>query len=124
MQDHKVTHATSTVTIDVSADAIWRVISDFGAGGQYLAGVVNLQSRARKSAHPDPRRRHYAIVKRLAALDAATQRLAYSLLPDRLADREVNLLQNGVRHGKIAVNAKFECERNNHAQSHTSNRTD
>ena len=28
-------------TIHVPADAIWQVIRDFGAAGQYLAGVVD-----------------------------------------------------------------------------------
>lgn len=55
---------------------------------------------------------------------AATQRLSYSLLPGRLADREASPLRNGVRYGEIAFNTRFECKRNNHAQSHTPNRTD
>ena len=31
---------TSKITIRTSADVIWQVISDFGAAGQYLSGVV------------------------------------------------------------------------------------
>jgi len=79
-----MTHATSTVTIHVPADAIWQVISDFGAAGQYLAGVVDCTVegagvgalRTLTSADGS------AIVERLETLDAASQRLSYALLTD------------------------------------------
>ena len=34
-----MTYASTRIIIDVSADAIWRVIGDFGAACQYLAMV-------------------------------------------------------------------------------------
>ena len=79
-----MTYATRTVTIHVPADAIWQVISDFGAAGQYLAGVVDCTVvgegvgalRTLTSADGS------AIVERLETLDAASQRLSYALLTD------------------------------------------
>jgi hypothetical protein len=36
--------------INISADAIWQVISEFGAPGQYLAGVSPVRLKAQGSA--------------------------------------------------------------------------
>jgi len=79
-----MTHATITITIYVPADAIWQVISDFGAAGQYLAGVADCMVegegvgalRTLTSADGS------TIVERLETLDAASQRLSYALLTD------------------------------------------
>ena len=79
-----MTHAISTITIHVPADTIWQVISDFGAAGQYLAGVVDCMVegegvgalRTLTSADGS------AIVERLETLDSASQRLSYALLTD------------------------------------------
>ena len=35
-----MTQVSSTITIHAPADAVWQAISDFGAAGEYLAGVV------------------------------------------------------------------------------------
>ena len=79
-----MTHAISTIIIHVPADTIWQVISDFGAAGQYLAGVVDCTVegagvgalRTLTSADGS------AIVERLERLDPASQRLSYALLTD------------------------------------------
>ena len=79
-----MTQVSSTIMIHASADAIWRLISDFGAAGQYLAGVVDCTvegegvgaQRTLTSADGS------AIVERLEVLDAVSQRLSYALLTD------------------------------------------
>lgn len=76
--------ASSTILIDAPVDAIWQVISDFGAGHKYLAGVVDCTVggegvgalRTLTSADGS------TIVERLAALDASVYRLGYTLLTD------------------------------------------
>ncbi len=79
-----MTQAFSKITIHAPADAVWRVISDFGAAGRYLAGVVDCTVegagvgalRTLTSADGS------AIVERLERLDPASQRLSYALLTD------------------------------------------
>ena len=79
-----MTQAFSKITIHAPTDAVWQVISDFGAAGQYLAGVVDCTVegegvgalRTLTSADAN------AIVERLETLDAASQRLSYALLTD------------------------------------------
>jgi len=79
-----MTHATSTVTIHVPADAIWQVISDFGAAGQYLAGVVDctVEGEGVGALRTLTSADGSAIVERLESLDATAQRLSYALLTD------------------------------------------
>lgn len=72
-----MTQATSTFIIRVPADAIWQVISDFGAAGQYLASVVDCTAegqgvgtlRTLTSADSS------TIVERLETLNAASHQL-------------------------------------------------
>ena len=79
-----MTYASSRIVIDVSADAIWQVIGDFGAACHCLAGVVNCMAegegvgalRTLTSADGS------TIVERLTSLDAAARRLSYALLTD------------------------------------------
>ena len=79
-----MTRVSCQTTIHVPADAIWQVVGDFGAAGQYLAGVVDCTvegegvgaRRTLTSADGS------TIVERLAALDEGTQRLSYALLTD------------------------------------------
>jgi carbon monoxide dehydrogenase subunit G len=76
--------ASYKISIDVPADAIWQVISDFGAASQYLAGVVNCKvegegvgaRRTLTSADGS------TIVERLETLDGVARRLSYALLTD------------------------------------------
>lgn len=79
-----MTHATSTILIHVPADAIWQVISDFGAAGQYLAGVVDctVEGEGVGALRTLTSADGSTIVERLETLDAASQRLSYALLTD------------------------------------------
>jgi hypothetical protein len=75
---------SSTITINAPADAIWQVISNFGAGGQDLPGVVTCMvegegigaRRTLTSADGS------TIIERLDELDHAARRLRYALLAD------------------------------------------
>ena len=79
-----MTQASCKTTINIPADAIWQVISDFGAAGQYLSGVVTCTGegagvgalRTLTSADGS------AIVERLEVLDEAAHHLSYALLTD------------------------------------------
>lgn len=79
-----MTQAFSKITIHAPTDAVWQVISDFGAAGRYLAGVVDYTvegegvgaMRTLTSADGS------TIVERLETLDTASQRLSYALLTD------------------------------------------
>lgn len=79
-----MTNASRSSIINVSADAAWRVIGDFGAACQYLAMVVDCRlvgagvgaTRTLTSADGS------TIVERLEAIEAVTHRLSYSLLTD------------------------------------------
>ena len=79
-----MSYASCKPLINLSADAIWRVISDFGAAGLYLVRVVDCTvegagvgaQRTLTSADGS------AIVERLETLDTASQRLSYALLTD------------------------------------------
>jgi hypothetical protein len=83
----RMTRASSTIAIHAPADAIWRVISDFGAACQYLDQVVDCTVEGegvgalRTLTNADGT---YAIVERLERLDEAARRLSYALwqLPD------------------------------------------
>jgi hypothetical protein len=79
-----MTEASRKVIIDVSADAIWQVISNFGAASQYLVGVVSCTAAGEG---PGARRTLTSadgstIVERLVALDGAAHQLSYGLLTD------------------------------------------
>lgn len=75
---------TSKITIRAPADVIWQVISDFGAAGQYLSGVVTCTvtgegvGALRTLTSTDGS----TIVERLEALDEVAHRLSYALLTD------------------------------------------
>ena len=84
MEGNKVTHVSSKITIHAPFEAIWQVISDFGAAGQYLAGIINTTIEGegvgalRTLTHADGS----TIFERLDALDATDHRLSYALLTD------------------------------------------
>ena len=79
-----MTRASSSIIVDVSADTMWQVISDFGAACQYLPGVVDCTvvgtgvGALRTLTSSDGSR----IVERLETLDEASHRLSYALLTD------------------------------------------
>jgi carbon monoxide dehydrogenase subunit G len=75
---------SSTITINAPADAIWQVISNFGAGGRYIARVVNCTVEGegigarRALTFADGS----TTVERLDELDETARRLRYTLLAD------------------------------------------
>ncbi len=79
-----MTQVSCKTTIDKSADAIWLVIGDFGAAGQYLNGVVTCTvegegigaQRTLTSADGS------TIIERLETLDEVAHQLGYTLLTD------------------------------------------
>ena len=77
-------HATQIVTIHAPVDTIWQVISDFGAGANYLAMVTNCNVQGngvgalRTLTYMDGS----VILERLEMIDEATHSLAYILLSD------------------------------------------
>jgi len=79
-----MTHASCTTIIHTSADAVWKVIGDFGAACQYLMGVVDCTVEgegvgARRTLTSSD---GSAIIERLEALDNGTHQLSYALLTD------------------------------------------
>jgi len=110
-----VTFASSKIIIDVSADALWQVISDFGAACQYLAGVGTCSVEGagvgalRKLTSADGS----AIVERLETLDKVTHRLSYSLLTDTpFCDclTTMALRDLGPHQTELAWSAAFEAD--------------
>ncbi len=79
-----MTQASCKTTIDVSADATWQVISDFGAAGQYLSGIVNctLEGAGVGALRTLTSADGSMIVERLETWDEIARALSYSLLTD------------------------------------------
>jgi len=95
------------------ADAIWQVISDFGAAGHYLAGVADCTvagvgiGALRTLTSTDGS----TIVERLEALDEVAHRLSYALLTDTpfgdcLTTMSVRAL--GPNQAELAWSASFQ----------------
>jgi len=110
-----MTQASCKTTINIPADAIWQAIGDFGAAGQYLAGVVKCTvagegvGALRRLTSADGS----TIVERLEALDEAAYRLSYALLTDTpfancLTTMAVRDL--GPRQAELAWSATFEAD--------------
>jgi hypothetical protein len=83
-RDRNMTQAFCKTTINLPADTVWQVLSDSGAAGQYLTGVVNCMVEGegvgaqRTLTSADGSR----IVERLETLDEATHQVSYALLTD------------------------------------------
>lgn len=79
-----MTKVSKSITIDQPADVVWRVISDFGAAGQHLAGVVDCTVEGegvgalRTLTHADGS----TTLESLESRDEADQQLSYALLTD------------------------------------------
>jgi hypothetical protein len=110
-----VTRAASKIIIDLSADATWQVISDFGAACRYPAGVVNCTVEGtgvgalRTSTYADGT----TIVDRLEALDPVAHRLSYALLSDtpfRNCLTTVMVRDLGQGQCEVAWAATFEAD--------------
>ena len=107
--------ASCKTSIDVPADAIWQVISDFGAASQYLAGVVNCKvegegvgaRRTLTSADGS------TIVERLETLDGVAHWLSYALLTDTPFRNCVTLMMVrglGRSRAELEWSATFEAD--------------
>jgi hypothetical protein len=79
-----MTQASCKTTINSSADAIWQVISDFGAAGRYLSSVINctVEGEGVGSLRTLTSADGSTIVERLETWDEAAHQLSYSLLTD------------------------------------------
>ena len=79
-----MTRASCTTTIHAPADALWQTISDFGAAGQYLSGVVDCSAEGegvgalRTLTSLDGS----SIVERLETRDEDARQLSYLQLTD------------------------------------------
>jgi ribosome-associated toxin RatA of RatAB toxin-antitoxin module len=79
-----MTQVSCKATVNVSADALWRVISDFGAADQYLTGVVacTVEGEGVGALRTLTSADGGTIVERIETLDAAAHQLSYLLLTD------------------------------------------
>ena len=79
-----MTQSSCTTTIHVPADAIWQVISDFGAACQYITMVVNctVEGEGVGALRTLTSADGTTILERLDAVDVAARRLSYTLLTD------------------------------------------
>ena len=77
-------HACHKILINEPADAIWQVISDFGAACLYLSRVVNctVEGQGVGARRTLISADGSMIVERLETLDEAAHRLSYALLSD------------------------------------------
>ena len=79
-----MTQVSSTITINAPADAIWQLISDFGAAGHYLAGIgeCTVVGEGVGAMRTLTNGGDSTVVERLETLDKADRRLSYALLSD------------------------------------------
>lgn len=79
-----MTQASCSTKIHASVDAIWQVICDFSAAGQYLTGVetCTVEDEGVGALRTLTSTDGGMIVERLESLDVATHQLSYSLLTD------------------------------------------
>jgi len=77
-----MTQVSSTITINAPADAIWQLISDFGAAGHYLVGIVacTIAGEGIGALRTLTNGGDSTVVERLETLDKADRRLSYALL--------------------------------------------
>lgn len=111
----KVTHASSTIVIDASADAIWQVIGDFGAACQYLPGVANctVEGAGVGALRTLTTADGSAIVERLETLDEAAHRLSYALLTDTPFRNNLTIIavrELGPNQAELSWSATFEAD--------------
>jgi len=79
-----MTRVCCKASIDVSADAAWKVISNFGSAGQYLSGAVNcaVESAGAGALRTLDLVDGSTVIERLESLDEAAHCLSYTLLTD------------------------------------------
>ncbi len=80
--NHLMTQVSSIISIAVPTKAIWRLISDFGAASQYLAGVSDctVEGEGVGAVRTLTSADGSTVTERLETLDVADQRLSYALL--------------------------------------------
>ena len=110
-----MTHASCTTSIYIPADAIWRVISDFGAASQYLAGVVNctIEGEGVGALRTLTSADGNTIVERLETLDGVARRLSYALLTDtpfRNCLTTMTVRELGRSRAELEWSATFEAD--------------
>jgi hypothetical protein len=110
-----MTHASCTTSIYIPADAIWRVISDFGAASQYLAGVVNctVEGQGIGARRTLTSADGSTIVERLETLDGVARRLSYALLTDtpfRNCLTTMMVRELGQSRAELEWSATFEAD--------------
>lgn len=110
----RMARASSKITIHAPADAIWQVISDFGAACKYLFAVVNCTVEGagvgalRRLTNVDGS----TILERLEVLDEIGQRLSYALLTDtpfRDCVTTVAVRELGPSQAEVEWSATFEA---------------
>jgi hypothetical protein len=110
-----MTHVTSTIKINVFADTIWQVISDFGAACDYLDMVVqcHVEGEGIGALRTLTGADGSTIVERLDAIDSTTHQLSYALLtetPFRNCLTTVILRDLGLHQAEIEWSATFEAD--------------
>ena len=110
-----MTQASCKIEINMPAEAVWQVLSDFGAACQYLAMVVDCTvvgagvGALRTVTNTDGS----TIVERLEALDEASYRLSYALLTDtpfRDCLTTVTVYELGRGACEVAWRATFDAD--------------
>ncbi len=109
-----MTRVACPITIHVSVDAVWQVISDFGAACQYLVRVVGCTAEgtgvgARRTLTSTA---GSMIVVRLETLDGAAPRLSYMLLTDtpfRNCVTTMSVRDLGPSQAELEWSATFEA---------------
>jgi hypothetical protein len=110
-----MTQAASTIIINAPADAIWRMLSDFGSACRYLAQVDDciVEGEGVGALRTLTNADGSAIVERLETLDAASHRLGYSLLTDtpfRDCLTTVTVRALGPGQSEVTWSATFEAD--------------
>jgi hypothetical protein len=79
-----MTQASCKTTINKTADAIWQVISNFGAAGQYLSGIVSctVEGKGIGALRTLTSADGSTVIERLETLDESARQLSYILLTD------------------------------------------
>jgi hypothetical protein len=79
-----MTQVSSTITINAPADAIWKLISDFGAASYYLTSIVGctVEGDGVGALRTLTNGGESTTLERLETLDKTARRLSYSLLSD------------------------------------------
>jgi hypothetical protein len=110
-----MTQASCIISIAMPADAIWQVISDFGATSQYLAGVVSctVEGEGVGARRTLTNAEGSTIVERLETLDGVAHWLNYALLTDtpfRNCVTTMMVRELGQSRAELEWSATFEAD--------------